>query len=356
MIRKWLAGSISAMMLLSGCGNDEETMKEHEEVDTEEVVKVEEAVEEEVVEELPYAYPVSGVGSEEEITGRAYAVMINNHTKARPQSGINKADVIYELLAEGNVTRFLAIFQSEHPERIGPVRSARDYYIELAKGYDALYVAHGYSPEAKEMLENRYVDNINGMVYDGTLFKRSKDRVAPHNSYITADAILQGAEKEGYDMEQAPDALKFLLEDEIELLSGDVANSLSVSYYNSSSFHVEYQYDEDLQKYKRFSGGELTIDADSGEPVLLDNLFIVETNHRIIDNVGRRDIDLTSGGNAYLIQKGLKREVQWENVDGKILPVSNGQAVGLVPGKTWINVIPSSPGLTESVSINEKSR
>lgn len=350
MIRKWLVVSISAIMLLSGCGNDEETMIEDEEIENEETVEPEV---EEIVEELPYAYPVSGIGSAEEISGRAYAVMINNHTKARPQSGIHKADVIYELLAEGNVTRFLAIFQSEHPEKIGPVRSARDYYIELAKGYDALYVAHGYSPEAKEMLENRYVDNINGMVYDGTLFKRSKDRVAPHNSYITVDAILKGAEKEGYDMEKPPDALNFLLEGELEQLSGDEAKSVSVSYYNAASFHVEYQYDENLQKYKRFSGGELTIDSDSGEPVLLDNIFIVETNHRIIDNVGRRDIDLTSGGSAYLIQKGLKREVEWENIDGKILPVLNGQPVGFVPGKTWINIIPTNPGLTGSVSINE---
>ena len=83
---------------------------------------------------------------------RAVAVMVNNHPKARPQSGLNKADIVYEILAEGDITRFLAVFQSEKPENIGPVRSARAYYIELAKGLNALYIAHGYSAEAKEML------------------------------------------------------------------------------------------------------------------------------------------------------------------------------------------------------------
>ena len=78
--------------------------------------------------------------------------MVNNHPKARPQSGLHKADIVYEILAEGDVTRFLPYFQSEKPENIGPVRSARDYYIDLAKGLNALYIAHGYSPEAKKCL------------------------------------------------------------------------------------------------------------------------------------------------------------------------------------------------------------
>ncbi|WP_249685590.1 DUF3048 domain-containing protein, partial [Bacillus velezensis] len=85
---------------------------------------------------------------------------------------------IYELLAEGNVTRFLAIYQSELPENIGPVRSARFYFIDMAKGFPALYVAHGYSPEAKTMLDHRIVDHINGMAYDCILFSRSRDRLA----------------------------------------------------------------------------------------------------------------------------------------------------------------------------------
>ena len=165
------------------------------------------------------------LGVQTEVEGRAVAVMINNHPAARPQSGLNKADIVYELLAEGDVTRFLAIFQSEQPENVGPVRSARNYYIELAKGFDSLYIAHGNSPDAKEMLDNGYIDDLNGIYYDGTLFKRASFRKAPHNSYITYDNILKGANQNGYEMEQAPPSLTFLTEDEVKELAGETSKS-----------------------------------------------------------------------------------------------------------------------------------
>ena len=142
-----------------------------------------------------------GLLSEEENTRRPVLATINNHPQARPQSGISDADIVYELAAEGNITRLLALFQSELPEEIGPIRSARDYFIHIAKGLDAFYVAHGYSPDAKQLLENRFVDNVNGMQYDGTLFKRSKERNAPHNSYISEDNILAAEEKTNSPME-----------------------------------------------------------------------------------------------------------------------------------------------------------
>src|SRR5690606_26584180 len=140
-----------------------------------------------------------------------------------PQSGLHKADVVYEILAEGDITRFLAIFQSEKPEDIGPVRSARDYYIELAKGYDSLYIAHGYSPEAQSMLDSGYIDNLNGLYYDGTLFKRASFRNAPHNSYISYENIMEGAEKNNYEMADAPDSVTFLSKNEVEEIAGEDA-------------------------------------------------------------------------------------------------------------------------------------
>ena len=110
------------------------------------------------------------------------------------------------LVAEGNVTRFLALFQSELPEEIGPIRSARDYFVHIAKGLDAFYVAHGYSPDAKQFFKSGYVDNVNGMQYDGTLFRRSTDRKAPHNSYISGENVLAAAEKTNSSMEMSVSA------------------------------------------------------------------------------------------------------------------------------------------------------
>ncbi len=338
------------MLLVSGCSKEKA-----EEPAKQETEKAEEATKGVSSEkELPFQYPLTGSGSETEVNGRAVAVMINNHPKARPQSGLNQADVVYEMLAEGDVTRFLAIFQSERPEMIGPVRSSRDYYIELAKGYDSLYIAHGYSPEAKELLDQGYVDNLNGMQYDGTLFKRESFRQAPHNSYISFDNVLKGAKEKNYAMEDEPKSLEFLSKEEVKAIQGEKADSAMISYLDNELFNVIYEYDAELEKYKRYSNGELTADYKSGEPVLLDNIFIAEADHQVVDSAGRRDINLTTGGKGYLLQKGKVTELQWENIDGRILPVLNGQQAGLVPGKTWINIVPSNPGLEQTVSFEAK--
>jgi hypothetical protein len=346
MLRKYLAASFAVFILLTACSNTKvETVKIHKEKKIENVQK--EAV------ELAHHYPLTGVATKKESRDRAVAVMVNNHPKARPQSGLDKADIVYEVLAEGNVTRFLAIFHSEKPETIGPVRSAREYYIKLAKAYDSLFIAHGYSPDAKELLEGGFIDHLNGMQYDGILFKRSADRVAPHNSYITYEKILEGAKKNNYAMDRPPEALTFLTKEEQGNINGQPGKNVSVSYFNDAQFTATYKYDEALGKYKRFSNGVQTVDFQTKNPVLLDNVFIVEAVHQTIDQAGRRKIDLTSGGKAYLLQKGFLREVEWINVGGRIVPALNGSVIGFVPGKTWINVVPSSPGLTYAVRVNE---
>ncbi|MBN8204224.1 DUF3048 domain-containing protein [Bacillus sp. NTK034] len=352
MLKRWIAVSAAAILLVSGCSKEEKA-EEPEKQDTEKAEEATKGINSE--KELPFHYPLTGLGSEAEVDGRAVAVMINNHPKARPQSGINQADVVYEMLAEGDVTRFLAIFQSEQPEMIGPVRSSRDYYIELAKGYDGLYIAHGYSPEAKELLDQGYIDNLNGMQYDGTLFKRESFRQAPHNSYISFENVLKGAKEKNYAMEDEPESLEFLSKDEAKAIQGVDADSAMISYLDNELFNVIYEYDAGLEKYKRYSNGELTADYKSGEPALLDNIFIAEADHKVVDSAGRRDINLTSGGKGYLLQKGKVTEVDWKNIDGRILPILNSKQAGLVPGKTWINIVPSSPGLEQTVSFENKN-
>lgn len=343
-MKKWAVAATAVLLLLSGCSDKEKANGPKE--------PVKEVVQEEVENEIPYLYPLTGVGSETETDGRAVAVMVNNHPKARPQSGLHKADIVYEILAEGDVTRFLAVFQSEKPENIGPVRSARDYYIDLAKGLNALFIAHGSSEEAQKMLERDYVDNLNGMVYDGTLFKRASFRKAPHNSYITYKNVLKGAKEKKYSMDQTPPEFTFLTEDESKSVTGDEAKSVSISYSDSGVFNSIYEYDASIGKYKRYSDGEQTIDYETKEPILLDNLFIIETTHQVIDEVAHKEIDLESGGSGYLLQKGKVMEVEWKNDNGLIVPVRNGEVVPFVQGKTWVNVVPTNPGLQSSVSFN----
>ena len=331
-------------LIMTGCSNKEET-KEPVPKDT--------TPKEEVVKEPEFSssYPLTGIGTNENTDQRAIAVMVNNHTQARPQSGLSKADIVYELLAEAEITRFLAVYQSEMPERVGPVRSARGYYVELAQGFNSIYIAHGYSPEAQHMLAAGIVDNLNGQQYDGTLFQRSSERRAPHNSYISYENIEKGANDKGYDLTGAPAAFTFLNEQEVKELQGDSIMEASINY-GSTAYNTKFEYDEQDEKYKRFSNGEQTIDAETSKPVAVDNVFIIETKHQVVDNKGRRDIDLQSGGKGYLLQKGKVNEVEWTNKGGRLVPVLNGNEVGLVPGKTWVSIIPNQPGLTENVTLN----
>lgn len=336
MRKTWIAVLVSAIVLAGGCNSKEtekkETVKEHKEKEVETVGKE--------AEEFQFQFPLTGLGTKEESSDRAVAVVVNNHPKARPQSGLNKADVVHEVLAEGGVTRFVAIFQSEKPEKIGPVRSAREYFIGLASGFDSFFIAHGYSPEAKEKLEHGEIDNINGMQYDGTLFKRADFRKAPHNSYITYKNIVKGAGMKGYGMDKAPEPAVFLSGEEADQLEGTSAEDFMVSY-GSPSFDVIYEYDADKQKYHRFNGSEETVDLESKESVLLDNILVVQMNHKIVDDAGRRVIDMNSGGKGYLFQKGKVNEIQWKNEAGRIVPYKDGAKAGFVPGKTWINIVPS---------------
>nr|WP_325167514.1 DUF3048 domain-containing protein [Lederbergia citri] len=338
MKHKWITTIflITAILLFSACS------KKAPEKETEKP-EVKEPKQTEQTEEKTdkYHFPLTGIGTDTEPNQRAVAVTVNNHPEARPQTGLSKADIVFELLAEGNITRFVAIFQSEAPENIGPVRSAREYFIELAEGYKALFIAHGYSPEAKKILTSGVIDNLNGMVYDGTLFKRSSDRKAPHNSYITFENIEKGAEDNGFSMTGPPASMNFYKEDKLESINGNAADHIKVVYGNGSQFTADYQYDVQSGQYSRFSDGEQTVEYQTSEPVLMNNLLVIETEHKVLDSAGRRSIDLTSGGKAYLFQKGIMKEIEWRNTDGQILPYEDGQPAKLVPGKLWVNVVPS---------------
>lgn len=296
-------------------------------------------------------YPLTGMPADGHVDDRIVSVMINNHPKARPQSGLSQADIVFEILAEGDITRFLALFQSEKPETVGPVRSAREYYFELAKGYGALYIYHGAANFVNDMIADRGIEHLDGALHDndGVLFKRSTARKAPHNSYLQYATVNEEAEAKGYKMEQNVDSLPFIGKG--EKITGDDAAEVAINYGESGRNIVEYHYDKADETYRRLSDQEETVDSSTEQPVQAANVFIIEADHQVIDEEGRRAIDLESGGKAYLIQKGTVQQVQWENKQGRIIPVKNGKTIGFVPGQTWINVVPADPGIQQSVNM-----
>lgn len=296
-------------------------------------------------------YPLTGITANGDADDRMVGIMVNNHPAARPQSGLSKADIVFEMLAEGKITRFLALFQSEKPDVVGPVRSAREYYFELANDYDALYVYHGAANFVNDMIADRGIEHLDGALHDndGNLFKRESFRKAPHNSYLQFADVYNESQSKGYDIKRDYEPLPFLKKD--EKITGDPANQVEITYAANGQNTVVFDYDKENETYTRFNDQEQTVELDSEAPIQVSNVFIIETDHEVIDKAGRRAIDLESGGDAYLIQKGNVQHVQWKNEQGRIVPVKDGQATGFVPGKTWVNVVPSDPGMQQSVTI-----
>lgn len=329
------------LLFIAGCSSADSNSESEESDD---------ATEKEDIETYPF--PLTGELTDdlEATQKRPVAVMISNDPNARPQSGLNEADLIYEVLTEGSITRYLAIFQSERPETIGPVRSARDYFIDLANGYHALYIAHGWSPQAQEILQSGMTDHLNGLTYDGTLFERATFRRAPHNSYISFENIEKGAEMNGFTLEKEVESLPFLTETDLERIEeNDAAETVTVTYQRQE---VTYKYDSTTELYTRYDQDQVTVDLETNDAITLANILIIEAKHDIIDQAGRRAVNLTSGGDALLLQKGMLQRVQWENQNGRIVPISADGPVGFIPGKTWINIIPEVPGINEDVIVS----
>lgn len=334
---------LSLLIILGACGKQETSQP----VEPEPMEPVEEVEEEPEPEEVVYPYiaPLTGLGTMEEIKDRIIAVMINNHNQARPQSGLDKADMVVEILAEGWITRLVAFYQSEDAEVIGPVRSLRPYLIDLATGFDAVFAHAGGSPEALQIVRNRGLASLDEIYTAGPYFYRVNFRRAPHNLYTSLEKLREGAKARGFREESKIPTFTFKHPD--ELMSGEPANWIEIEY--SSDYKVGYEYDPETMLYTRYVRGEPHIDMETEEPLRMSNVLVIETSHRVLDNEGRRAIDVTSKGKAYLFQRGKMQEVEWQNIDGVIKPVKDGQEIGWYPGKTWINVIPNSPGLENRV-------
>lgn len=341
---KWIGMAFMALLLigtiLTACQKDEPAVTDPEETPSPVEMEPEEKGEERIV------APLTGLPVEEPIQRRVFGVMIDNQAKARPQSGLAQADVVYEILAEGDITRYLAFFHSEIPEVIGPVRSLRPYYLEIARGYDAIIVHAGGSPAAKEEVDRTGYPSLDGTRSGGPYFYRTNHRKAPHNLYTGRDKLLEGEAKFGYGQDYTLPRFSYL--EEGEAVSGGGATQIEVDYLNG--YRVSYEYDDEKGLYTRYIKGTAHSDEQTGEPLTYSNILVIEAKHTILDQAGRRSVDLHSGGKGYLFQQGKVQEVTWQLVDGLIRPFVDGQEAAFVPGKTWVNIIPDQPGLEEKVS------
>ncbi|MFZ3577232.1 DUF3048 domain-containing protein [Virgibacillus sp. DJP39] len=314
--------------VLTGCNENEMTIEQAKEAGLSKITVEEKAVPI-VVNQGPTS-PTTGLPVSENDPETHFAVMVENSPKARPHTGLADADIVYEMEVEGNVTRFLAIFNDHIPEKVGPVRSSRHYFLPIAESWNVPYIHFGGSPQAYARLDNLSIPTIDG-IYQGKYFKRDNSRFAPHNAYLHTNKL------ENFNQELTND--KFTFDKNAHYEESVASTTLDITYNNFT--RVTYQFDSKTNLYNRYLEGRPHFDRETGEQIKANNVIIIYAAHQPIpgDTAGRIDITLTGEGDAEFFLDGQVVKGMWKKEKNGIHFYANGDSVALNPGKTWIQVV-----------------
>lgn len=278
---------------------------------------------------------------------RPYAIMINNVEGARKlQSGLQDAYLIYEMMVEGGITRYLALFLDQNTERIGSIRSARHYYLDYALENDAIYVHHGYSPQAREDWNSLGVDRIE--VNESTTGWRDKSASKTYEFTLFSNIEKLNKGLGSKRTERNNDLLLNYSADEIDLsqLEGAIpANKLNIKY--SSNTNNNYVYDNDNKFYLRSVNNKSQDDYVTGKQLTVKNIIVYSIKYSGIsgDDKGRQTIDNIGEGNGYYISNGYAVPITWSKKSRKsqtIYRYNNGQEITVNDGNTFIQIVPES--------------
>jgi hypothetical protein len=272
---------------------------------------------------------------------RVLAVVIENSPDARPQSGYNEADVVYETLAEGGITRTLALFQSKDSKEIGPVRSARDYFIEWLSEFNGIFAHVGGSSTALATISQAKIPDLN-QFYNGSYYWRSSDRYAPHNVYTTTEKLYAAAKANGLAVTGAP--VPFSFKSDTAEKDRSVAQTITVNF-SGSLFQVVYKYNPKTNTYARSVAGVPAKDKNTGVQVAPHNVFVLYTSIvPYVNAAGEKAVRInTTGGKGDLFQDGKATQITWSKASRSARTVYkdfNGKEIQLNRGQTWIEVVP----------------
>ncbi len=265
---------------------------------------------------------------------RPYAVMIDNFPTARPQSGLSSASLVYEAPAEGGITRYLAFFSPDQaPSEIGPIRSARNYFLNWAKDAGATYVHSGGSPEALESAKNLGKSDLNEF-YKGSYFWRSDTRTAPHNVLISGDN-LNNYRTENNESGLKSDSWKFK---DGATTSIAVISRVDIKY--PGSYSVYWKYQKETNQYERYLDNSLHLDFQGGK-IIANNIVVHLTSFKVTDEKLRLEMSAALSGKALLCQDGNCQMGTWKktNITSRVKYYNNNEEFIFNAGNTWIEVI-----------------
>src|SRR6056297_3389958 len=351
---------IFILITVTSCGSDGQNLEEKEKIEEEDIKKPEEVDPKEealkLIENLKNeGFVQSNLNGtylvEEDFDLRPVAVMYDNHPYARWQAGIVKADIVYECEVEFPFTRYLAVFQNGKPEHIGPVRSARPYYLRYALEYDSIYVHVGGSNDAKSKIEDYYMANVDGL-YSGNFWRyNDTGKSIPNNMYTDMENLRDAQKSYGYRMDGDFEGYKFndIVRPINEKLSSEDCSQINIIF--NSHYEVDFSYDENEEIYNRYVNGEKQIDEYYEEDIEASNIILIKTSKKVLDDVGRLSINTVGEGEGAYITKGELADITWEkeSYNSKThFYYENGEELVLNPGQTWIEVV------TQDTSINYK--
>lgn len=359
------AALASAVMMTScgGCGGEEPVtappaQSQDEGQKPSDKPEDEPGTETSVADEDPNALPegqmrsfLSGLPVDEKIGNRRpVAIMLNNLKPAQPMSGVSYADVVYEYVVEGGITRLMGVFENyDTLEKIGSVRSCREYFVYTALEFDAIYCHFGQASYAVELLDKDYVDNINGLGPAGDVtYYRTTDRQAPHNVYTSKKGIDAGIDMLGYrrdHYEGYKGKFRFCdLDKEVTNESGYSAKHIEPKYRINKPW---FDYNEKTGKYDRFQYDGPQIDDLNGEQLSYDNVIIQYNFWVQLDDKDYLAFDCHSGGAIQYCTKGKcipgtwKRELNEDNYDMSAIRYydMDGNEIEINNGKTFVCVV-----------------
>ncbi|WDV44521.1 DUF3048 domain-containing protein [Clostridiaceae bacterium M8S5] len=346
-----IAMILSLMITVIGCGSDKDVVDNNEIPVQQKEVK--QSPEEKPEQQEPEKIVVEGVKSplsgiivpEEKINRRPVTVMFDNHRAARWQAGLSQAEIAYEMLVEGRITRYLGVFLVNEPKVIGSVRSARPYFISAALEYDPLYVRCGGSEQAKADVKKLKVADIDGL-YSGAFYRNYKTgKKNEHTLYTSMEKIRKEQKRRKY--RETANFTPFLFNNEdIDIITDTSFSAKEVFIDYKLKNTTKYIYDSKNKVYNRYKDGKQHIDETNKAPIVAKNIIVQKASTKAIDSYGRLSIATVGKGSGYYITNGKGINITWKKSDRKAKTKyfdEDGKEIILNPGVTWIQVVEAKP-------------
>ena len=362
MKKRWIAMLLTGCLLfgLTGCGGKDEVPEQPPEEEKQEEVVTPPPVEElpevvpepEPVEPVPSGInPLTGLPMEEKYeNNRPMAVMFNNLKAAQPQLGVSQADIIYEIPAEGGITRMVGLYQTlEGVETLGSIRSTRTYYLEVALGHDAVLVHAGASPDAYSKISSWGVNNIDGVKGghgEEKVFWRDAERKKTagyeHSLLTSGEKVQEYLDKGRYATQHAEGySYPITFVEEGTPANGNPATKIRLVFSQYKTGLFEYDAATDLYMVSQYGGDY--IDGNSGEQVGVTNLLVLETDINEIagDKEGRLTVDMAGEGKGTYFCGGKSVPITWSKADrnSPFVYQCNGAPLALEVGVSYVCIV-----------------